>query len=247
VVCYVYDGTFEGLLTSIYEAYYRHEEPEVIAASSNFQLSLVSEYSYIETDETKSQKVYSSISKKISPHALENIYCTYLSEIEDAGILIYRYLKLGFRIGRSIDQFLSDSNVLKVVNTSRYVACEKHRLLGLLRFRLIGSDIYYAPVSPVNNIVPLLAQHFFERFNGQNWIIHDVKRGIAVVYNTDSWVIINDFDLNAFSEVKGELDFQELWKQYFRSIAIKGRVNPKLQMHNMPKRYWKHLIEVPGT
>jgi probable DNA metabolism protein len=37
--------------------------------------------------------------------------------------------------------------------------------------------------------------------------------------------------------------FQEMWKTYFKSIAIKERINPKLHKQNMPVRYWKHLTE----
>jgi probable DNA metabolism protein len=37
--------------------------------------------------------------------------------------------------------------------------------------------------------------------------------------------------------------YQTLWKQYFKSIAIEGRINPRLQMQHMPKKYWKYLIE----
>nr|WP_315988235.1 DUF4130 domain-containing protein [Desulforamulus aquiferis] len=37
--------------------------------------------------------------------------------------------------------------------------------------------------------------------------------------------------------------YQELWKEYFKSTAIQGRKNPKLQKQFMPTRYWKYLIE----
>jgi probable DNA metabolism protein len=41
-----------------------------------------------------------------------------------------------------------------------------------------------------------------------------------------------------------ELFFQQLWKEYFRSITIKERINLKLQRQHMPKRYWKYLTEL---
>jgi probable DNA metabolism protein len=77
----------------------------------------------------------------------------------------------------------------------------------------------------------------------QNWIIHDLKRGIGAMYNKQRWVItkIEDINLPAFGEK--ELVFQELWKQYFKNISITNRLNPNLQKKIMPIRYWKHLIE----
>ena len=45
-----------------------------------------------------------------------------------------------------------------------------------------------------------------------------------------------------FSE--DEIKFQSLWKTFFKSVAIKERTNPRLQMQFMPKKYWKDLTEV---
>ncbi|MDR2407664.1 MAG: DUF4130 domain-containing protein, partial [Bacteroidales bacterium] len=40
-----------------------------------------------------------------------------------------------------------------------------------------------------------------------------------------------------------ESRYQELWKTFWRAVAIQERKNPKLQRQFMPKRYWKYLIE----
>lgn len=37
--------------------------------------------------------------------------------------------------------------------------------------------------------------------------------------------------------------FQELWRTYFRTICIKERMNPKKQLSDMPRRYWKYMTE----
>jgi hypothetical protein len=39
---------------------------------------------------------------------------------------------------------------------------------------------------------------------------------------------------------------ESLWREYFREIAIKERMNPRLQAKLMPRRYWKHLVEMEG-
>ncbi|MFW6294603.1 MAG: DUF4130 domain-containing protein, partial [Halanaerobium sp.] len=38
-----------------------------------------------------------------------------------------------------------------------------------------------------------------------------------------------------------------LWKSFFSAVSIKNRLNPKLQRQFMPKKYWKYLIEKPGS
>ena len=42
-----------------------------------------------------------------------------------------------------------------------------------------------------------------------------------------------------------EAVFQQLWRQYHRTVAIEGRINPILQRTMMPRRYWKYLVEQP--
>ena len=37
--------------------------------------------------------------------------------------------------------------------------------------------------------------------------------------------------------------FQQLWRTYFKTIAIKERINPKLHRQNLPVRFWKYLTE----
>jgi probable DNA metabolism protein len=41
----------------------------------------------------------------------------------------------------------------------------------------------------------------------------------------------------------GEAAMQALWKHFFKTAAIKERVNPKLQRQNVPLKYRKHLTE----
>lgn len=74
-------------------------------------------------------------------------------------------------------------------------------------------------------------------------MIHDVKRSIAVLYNKKEWIIKEVDGTRAWKLDKEEGMYQKLWQQYFKSIAIKNRINPKLQKRNMPMRYWQYLVE----
>ena len=240
---YIYDGTFEGLFTAIYEAYYRKEQPDRILSHEVLQQNLFESYVHIATVSNYADRVYTSIRLKISENALQHAYYTFLSEFEDAGTWIYRYLQLGWKVGRKLDLHLSDDRVLAVHKASRKVTWENHRMLGLLRFKKVYGDIFYAPVEPDHNIVSLLAPHFAERLAAQNWIIHDIKRKLGAVYNKSGWYV-TELDLNPNLSIdKEEIEYQHLWKQYFDSIAIKSRTNERCQKQHMPQRYWKHLIE----
>lgn len=243
MICYIYDGNFEGLLTAIYEAYYRKEHPNKILSINDYEKSFLYRDVFIDTDPNKAEKVYNSIKIKISNQSLKHVFHTFVSENENAGTWIYNYLRLGWKVGKELDLHLTDDRVLDIHNITRKVSREIHYMEGLLRFRKIKNDVFYAPFEPQFNIVGLLASHFANRMSDQNWIIHDVKRDIGVLYNQEEWIITNINLKGDITFAEDEEFYQKLWKEYFKNIAIKNRINPKLQKSNMPMKYWKYLIE----
>lgn len=240
---YLYDGTFEGLLTSIYEAYYSPVKPDQIMQEATFQPNLIDQVTVIETDPQKADKVYDSIERKISPLALRHVYEVYLSEDVDAGTIIYRYLQLGYKIGDKVTQYSVHEDVLPVFKISRRIWAEQHRLLGLVRFKLLENGGYYAPLEPDHNVVALIAPHFAERMGDLSWMIHDLKRGIAALGQRGQWIMtpMGQEELSNISQE--EKEFQTLWRTYYKHITIPERINPKLQKSMMPVRYWKYLTE----
>ncbi|MDR3059161.1 MAG: TIGR03915 family putative DNA repair protein, partial [Prevotella sp.] len=124
-------------------------------------------------------------------------------------------------------------------------------IIQFVRFQKAADDIFFAPISPQYNALPLAIEHFKDRFSDQKWVIYDIKRKYGYYYDLDTMVemtLDNDEDL-----LSGKLDeklmaddeklFQELWKGYFKSMTIKERINLKLQRQHMPRRFWKYLTE----
>jgi len=246
MLCYTYDGSFNGLLTTIHEIYYRRQKPQEIVPAGSFNRQLFVRQEHIACDEDKAARVYDAIDSKISSRALGNAYCAYLSEHPRVGMWIYEYLRLGWKLGPGVDLRLAEERVHRVHKLAGKVKTEQHRLLGLVRFQLYQGDIYYAALEPDHNVLELLAPHFASRLSDQNWIIHDLRRDLAVVFNRKEWVATG-FTLKQKLELEqDEQYYQRLWRQYYDSIAISTRKNPRLQKQCMPERYWKHLVEKNG-
>lgn len=238
---YVTDGSFEGILTAVFEAYEKKEEPEAIVSKNEYQVSLFSEIREVKTQTEKSDRVYRTIVSKMGEEAIEVLYRAYLHEDTDVGIAIFRYIRVGLKVGKRVISYLQNPDVLLINDMSHKVLAENHLFLGILRFNKLKNGIYYAKIEPDNNITALLINHFVERLNDQPWIIHDAKRGIYALYNTNQVVISNEYI--PIPENKNDDDFEELWKRYFEAIAIESRLNPRLQKAFMPRRYWKNLTE----
>ena len=48
---------------------------------------------------------------------------------------------------------------------------------------------------------------------------------------------------NQFGVTEEEF-IEDLWKTFFKTVAIKERENLKCQRNFMPKRYWENMIEM---
>lgn len=241
MVDYLYDGSFEGLLTCIYLHYYE-EKASGIFLKSRYQTNLLNPYKEINTDLSLADKVYLAIEEKISTYALKNIYYLYLSDYEQKEMLILNYLKTGFKIGKYINCYHADPTVHNVHFYSKKVSIECHRFYGLIRFSDTGMFLY-SEIEPDNDILILLGDHFSDRFKNERFIIHDKKRSKALISSDGEWYI-SDFDSKKEITLSEEEHYyQDLWKTYFKHIGIDGRKNARLQAQFMPRRYWKNLTE----
>lgn len=238
---YLHDGQFDGFLTCIYAHYYEHKANGIFAEDT-YEPCLFEEAILVKTDIDKAKKVYDGILDKLSEEVYWNIFYTFLSCEPNKDCYLLKYLILAFKMGQSIHYLHSNEVTYPIMRLSRKVMGERHRFLGILRFSDVGHCLY-APLEPDNDILMTLADHFVDRFKNERFIIHDVKRGKAIISQFGDW-IISDFKLKKpIVHCKEELYFQNLWKQYFTSVSIQSRKNKKLQQSFVPLKYRKNVVE----
>lgn len=254
---YLYDGTFEGLLTCIYHHYYT-DKVSGIYPREEYQPSMLHGFMEVETEQDKADRVYEAIQNKISDYSLRLIYRAFLSGIPGKENVILNYVLLGFRVGPSIGSLHARPEVNALEDLVRKVGNERERMLQFVRFEVMeaagqsGPQILYAKIEPEHDVLALVAHHFSERFSHDPLIIHDVGRSKAVVAFERDWYM-TDFDGTHLPDgtvimmSEDERTYQSLWRTYFDHIAIKERTNPRCQKNHMPVRYWKHLTEVKGV
>ena len=243
MIDYLYDGTFEGILTCIYHHYYT-EKASGIFHRDSYQSTLLGGYMEVETDQMKAVTVYEAIERKISSYDLRRIYKAYLSNDPDKETKILRYIVLGFREGAKISMLHGNQTVFDIQSIEKKIEVEKERMLQFVRFSVMENNVLYARIEPDNDVVELIAGHFCDRFKNEPFIIHDVKRSKALIAYRKKWYI-SQFDDEDIPELSAnENDYRRLWKNYFENIAIRERTNPRCQKNFMPVRYWKHLTEV---
>ena len=242
---YLYDGTFYGLLTIVFDSYSNKTLPQKIYTQNSYIPNFLDKTVKFETNFEKSQRVFNGIEKNIGYDALYNSYYAFLSNEKDKEIYILKYLCDGFHIGPKINNNLTTSYVFKVINMRKRALSECHKLKGLLRFQEIGENLCYSSIHPDNNIIEPLGHHFIKRLPSMNFVIHDKNRDICFVYNSKEYKIINSKNIKVPEISENEKAYQELWKMFFKTISIKERTNSRCQMQFMPKKYWQDLIEEP--
>lgn len=238
---YLYDGRLDGFLTCIYHHYYSEPCAQIIEEQF-FEGALFEPYKKIVTDEGLAKKVHDGIKKKFTDEMYTNLYHAFLAHDPERETHLLHYIELAFKIGSKIDRIHTDDAVYRVKQLSRQVGFERHRFLGLLRFSDMGTYLY-ATFEPDNNIIELLGDHFVDRLALERFIIHDVKRCMALVAQKGSWVLTNLEITNDMMFSEEELFFQKLWQTYFDTIGIEGRKNPRLQQQFVPLKYRGHIHE----
>ncbi len=240
---YLYDGSFEGLLTIVFNVYVENVFPQVIVSEEKYIPNILDTTKIIETNFEKSQRIFNGIVKNISYDALYHSYYAFLSNDENKEINIVQYLVYGFHVGPKINTMLSVNFVANVHYMRKKMLHEAHRLKGLLRFQEVNKNLFYASIHPDNNVIETVGHHFIRRLPTQNFIIHDKNRNILFLYNTKDYCIVPAENFNIPQITDEEKKYQKLWKSFFETIAIKERKNSKLQMQFMPKKYWQDLVE----
>ncbi len=250
---FVYDGSFEGLLSLIFEAFDRKEFPDQIIRKQNYSAMMFDEPLEIKTSYEYGERVWRGLQKKISPESLSMIYRVYLSELPEADKLIVEYVHLVFSSKGSIETNFSNNIILQMTKIWQKVNREASRVPMFLRFGLTTDGIYYASYEPKYDVLSLVTSHFQKRFADQKWIIFDIKRQYGYYFDGKEMQRMT-FEENMLNKKTGlpqndvmstdEDTYTTLWRAYFKSINIEERKNVRLQMQLMPKRFWKLLPEM---
>jgi len=243
-IAYVYDGSFYGLLSCVYASFYQREIPTAIYRDDD-EIGILFPVKEISTDDVAAQKVETSIVSKICQDALMLVYRCYLSNIDNRELVILHFLRLGYRVGAKVVDMLANEVVHIITKASRRVGGEAHAYKGLLRFSEYNGALV-AVIEPVTFVLPLLAQHFCDRFPSEQLMIYDKTHKHIFVYQNNERHL---FPLEKLELPPADADeemYRALWRRFYETIAIEGRINPKLRMGNMPKRYWAQLTEMSG-
>ncbi len=243
------EDSLEGIFTAVYDAFVykkRMEEPYTdsieIQIGENGNYRLFAEEIPVASDPQKAQKTVSAIQKKLGYSQYETVFYALCHFDPDRASAVLGYLVRGFAAGSRIREHLSDPYVMRVAELARKVSNECQKLYGFVRFRDTGR-VLYSEIEPKCNVLPILIEHFSDRYPNENFIIYDRKHRYAAVHAVSRGSFFVSGEELPQQEAKTQDVYEELWKQYFQTMAIAERKNESCQNNMLPKWYRATMLE----
>lgn len=242
------ENSFDGILSGIFDAYASkiHLDDCRLGLEEQYEPALFTEYRSVKTEAWKAERVARKIRTDMSGEAYMRLYRAALHHNSGRADWIFRFVRLGLKYKRRVLSMLQEPAVYEIFQMDRYVGREACFLREVARFECMKSGIYYCKVGPVNQVLELVAEHFSDRFPDMNWIIYDEVHGSAAFHSKNGWLIhhgVTEADLKKLLEDSEPDVYMDLWKVFFKTIAIEERKNERCQRTMLPLRYRKYIVE----
>ena len=178
----VYDGSFNGFLTTVFRAFDEKIQVADIQKKSIMQSGLFSDTETIFTQMDNAKSVWNGIQTK-SHIAIRNIYFAFLSEQKGIEIVLYNYIKTLFSPADMLSLNFSDESISKINQLAKMVAKEKQFMETSVKFNTTADAVRFAFISPDNDVLPLISRHY--RFQSPNtpWLLYDRKRNYGLYFD----------------------------------------------------------------
>ncbi len=248
---YVYDGSWPGLLSVVF-ILFSEKRPALSVARDRLQVTdLFHDVREVETEEASSTRVQSRARSLLGARSMRELRLCHLAERPEVDRLLVEFLTLAFTGGAVNDP--RDPTVLGLRQWRKHVSHEKHQMEAFVRFQENTDGVWTATIAPAYNVLPLIAPHFRKRYADMEWVIADTLRGYGLHHRNGTVMPVHfvheaepRLPVRHIESAPNERAYVALWKTYFRSVDIPERRNLKLQMQHMPKRHWKHIVEMIG-
>lgn len=261
-VAYCHDGSLEGLLSAVFEAYARREDPQDVARADVLQPRLGQTVRVIETNEEHAVRVRRGIRRACGDAAYDAVKHASLSDHPDAGTIVYRFIRYAMaqsrphdcsgckrrgscggacgkfactgKARRSVLGDLAHPAVEPLHRLARSVMNERHRMLQFLRFEHLENGVWFARCNPAASVIPLLMDWFSGRFNTQPFIIFDEAHNIAGVYEGRDWYLVQTENVDLPDRASEERLMQQAWKRFYDTVAVEARSTPSCAASSCP-------------
>jgi len=223
----VYDGSFEGLLTAIFEVYaLKIINPHIIrdnlASDQLFSTNLS-----VSSDEEKATRVSKKITDLVGKDGLKSLWKATLYEKPGIENTILGVVQYALKTKKNVMGDFGHSDVLALQEVLKKLNRERHRMTAFVRFELAQDGVFYATIEPDFDVLPLISDHFKKRYADQRWLIFDTKRKYGLFYNLKQVITV---EAHQSAQDNSPSVLQLDWDEQRKNSRISGRtiLNPPI-------------------
>lgn len=248
----LHDGTFEGFLTAVFEAFRLHLLDARIACFTHDTPTMFESPRPVQTDSDSARRVWEGIISRGGPEIASMYRCAFLSEDPDISNPLWHCLRDLFAPndhtrGRNI----LDEYVHSVHHSAQRTCHEAHLFQGMVRFQKAPDGTLCAVIAPEHDILDFLGPHFSARLSGLPWMIADSRRGRVLrsdgsrlqLLTCDPAQLPRDANEAARLFPESEDRWRDLWTTFYDSVNIPERRNTRQLARLLPRKYWSYLPE----
>ncbi len=235
---YRYDGTFAGFLTCAWDALESGMEPSAFLLPED-GATLWDERS-VAANAGRARRLYAALSTRVSPAFQKLIARGFLTCLPEKELALLSLICRGLREGDKVRLDLSDPVMARVNLALTKMWTEWDHLKGFVRFSDLDG-VLVGEIEPKNRVLPLLAPHFAARYSGERLALYDRTHHEIFLSDRGRWKLLPAEEFRMGPAGVEERAYRAMWRKYYDTIAIEGRINPKCQSTHLPKRY-RHVM-----
>lgn len=184
----IYDGSFEGFLTVVFNAFQTGTESLEIQREQLGMQGLFQNQEKVVSHVGQARSVWEAIGKKGSKQQ-RLVYFAFLSENPGREKVLWQYLyhllsPANVNCGNEVREYIS-----RLAGWCGQVDKEKGQLEFFLKFQRAECGLAFGLIRPTSNVLPLLSRHFRIRFKGEPWLIFDAVRS-TVLWNNEGYMVL---------------------------------------------------------
>ncbi len=246
---YVHDGSLEGILSAVFLAYERKEEPGDIVDEALYEPRLDQSVIFVQTDLDRALRVRRGLERAAGTKAFRCVLQASLCDDYNTGMVIYRFIRLAmdrekFKSGGGLIDDLACPQVAALMDLRLRAVNEAEKMRQFVRFSHMENGIWFARCNPNVSVIPLVIGHFAARFNDQPFIIYDENHRLSGIYDGSSWQLVPGVVEGMGEATSHDELMQEAWRCFYDALCVDARYNPELRRNFMPQRLWKNLPEM---
>jgi len=128
MIILLYDKTFDGFLSIIFDVIKNKITPERIEDLDFKEPLLWTEKLIIETNPDKANRVWQALKKRLTERGYNAIYRIHLSGMPDAEMILFRFILKVFASPVNIEENYTDPDVLRIKKLARQIGQKTERM-----------------------------------------------------------------------------------------------------------------------